>query len=107
MTLDRFDSEFSQHETDLLVVLHQHLAAMRETALAHAASQAPGSVDLTPREAQVLSWVAYGKTNEEIGSRLFMAPSTVHKHLENAYAKLGVHSRAEATARLVLSGPLD
>jgi DNA-binding CsgD family transcriptional regulator len=51
---------------------------------------------LTPRERQILAWVARGKTNPEIAQILWVAPSTVRKHLENVYAKLGVHTRTAA-----------
>jgi DNA-binding CsgD family transcriptional regulator len=54
---------------------------------------------LTPRERQILSWVAHGKTNGEIAAVLWVAPSTVRKHLENIYAKLGVHTRTAAVMR--------
>jgi DNA-binding CsgD family transcriptional regulator len=47
---------------------------------------------LTPREQQVLEWVADGKTNAEIAQILVAAPGTVRKHLEHIYAKLGVHT---------------
>jgi DNA-binding CsgD family transcriptional regulator len=40
---------------------------------------------LTPRERQILAWVARGKTNPEIAQILWVAPSTVRKHLENVY----------------------
>jgi DNA-binding CsgD family transcriptional regulator len=53
---------------------------------------------LTEREEEILRWVARGKTNREIASLLFVSPHTVRKHLEHAYAKLGVHSRAAAIA---------
>jgi DNA-binding CsgD family transcriptional regulator len=53
---------------------------------------------LTPREQQVLQWVAEGKTNSEIAAILVTAPTTVRKHLENIYAKLGVHTRTAAAA---------
>jgi DNA-binding CsgD family transcriptional regulator len=53
---------------------------------------------LTPREQQVLEWVAEGKTNAEIAQILVAAPGTVRKHLEHIYAKLGVHTRTAAAA---------
>lgn len=55
---------------------------------------------LTPREHEVLGLVAEGLTNAEIARRLWVAQSTVAKHLEQAYSKLGVHSRTAAVARL-------
>ena len=58
-----------------------------------------GEVALTAREREVLSWVARGKTNSEIAQMLWLAPSTVRKHLENVYAKLGVSTRTAAVAR--------
>jgi DNA-binding CsgD family transcriptional regulator len=53
---------------------------------------------LTPREQQVLEWVAEGKTNAEIAQILVAATGTVRKHLEHIYAKLGVHTRSAAAA---------
>jgi DNA-binding CsgD family transcriptional regulator len=58
-------------------------------------------VPLTARERDVLSWVARGKTNAEIAQLLWLAPSTVRKHLENVYAKLGVNTRTAAVARFL------
>jgi DNA-binding CsgD family transcriptional regulator len=56
--------------------------------------------ELSPREAEVLEWVAQGKTNAEIGGLLGVSPRTVQKHLEHVYDKLGVRSRAAAAIRL-------
>lgn len=64
-----------------------------------------GLLDLTPREAQILAWVARGKTNREVAELLWIAPTTVRKHLENVYAKLGVTTRTAAVARFL--GVLD
>jgi DNA-binding CsgD family transcriptional regulator len=58
-------------------------------------------VDLTPRETEVMGWVAQGKTNAQIAELLWLAPSTVRKHLENVYAKLGVSTRTAAAARFL------
>jgi DNA-binding CsgD family transcriptional regulator len=56
---------------------------------------------LTPREREVLALVARGNTNAEIARLLWLAPSTVGKHLENIYAKLGVKTRTAAVARFL------
>ena len=51
---------------------------------------------LTPRAAEVLYWIANGKTNKEIGEILGMSPRTVNKHLEQIYPTLGVENRTSA-----------
>lgn len=56
------------------------------------------NVALTPRETEVLSWLAKGKTNRDIADILGMSPRTVNKHLEHIYEKLGVETRSAATA---------
>ncbi len=56
---------------------------------------------LTARERQVLAEVARGKRNSEVAEALWVTPSTVRKHLENAYAKLGVHTRTAAVTRFI------
>ena len=53
---------------------------------------------LTLREAEVLYWVAKGKTNRDIGDILGTSPATVKKHLEHVYEKLGVETRTAAAA---------
>lgn len=55
-------------------------------------------VALTPRETEVLSWLAKGKTNRDIADILGMSPRTVNKHLEHAFEKLGVETRTAAAA---------
>jgi DNA-binding NarL/FixJ family response regulator len=51
---------------------------------------------LTAREAEVLLWISRGKSNRDIGDILGLRPSTVTKHLEQIYIKLGVENRASA-----------
>jgi DNA-binding CsgD family transcriptional regulator len=53
---------------------------------------------LTRRELEILELVAEGMTNGEIAQRLWVSPLTVRRHLENVYAKLGVHTRTAAAA---------
>jgi len=52
---------------------------------------------LSPREAEILLWVAQGKSNYEIGLILQISAATVKKHLVHAYEKLGVETRNAAT----------
>jgi DNA-binding NarL/FixJ family response regulator len=61
----------------------------------------PGQLEklgLTPREAEVLFWVAQGKTNPEIATILGIGLTTVKKHLEATFTKLGVENRTSAAA---------
>lgn len=53
---------------------------------------------LTAREAEVLLWIANGKSNRDVGEILGISPRTVNKHLEQVFAKLGVENRASAAA---------
>jgi DNA-binding CsgD family transcriptional regulator len=73
--------------------------------------EAAPRIPLTPREWDVMRCVAAGKSNAEIGSLLWIAPTTVRRHLENIYEKLGVHSRTAALAslppRFAHRAPLD
>lgn len=62
-----------------------------------------GAYRLTEREVEVLTWVAKGKTNRDIGDILGMSPRTVNKHLEHIYVKLGVETRTAAAA-LAIAG---
>ena len=55
-------------------------------------------LNLTIREAEVLLWIARGKSNRDIGEILSLSPRTVNKHLEQVYAKLGVENRTSAAA---------
>lgn len=86
-------------------------ATLGETMLLLAQDRGPsgasrlGEAALTPRETEVLSWLAKGKTNRDIAEILGMSPRTVNKHLEHIFEKLGVETRAAAAA--LASGHLD
>jgi DNA-binding NarL/FixJ family response regulator len=56
-------------------------------------------LELTPRVAEVLLWVAQGKTNGDIATILGISESTVKKHLLEIFGKLGVETRSAATLR--------
>jgi DNA-binding CsgD family transcriptional regulator len=95
------DADFSRRDQDLLAVLQHHLIAMRARGL-RGVVRRRSSAGLTVREAEILTWAARGETDAEIAARLGIATATVNKHLEHAYAALGVHSRAEAIGRILV-----
>jgi DNA-binding CsgD family transcriptional regulator len=59
---------------------------------------------MSARELECLRWVAAGKTDWEIGMILSISAATAKFHIDRARAKLGASNRAEAAARLALSG---
>lgn len=63
--------------------------------------------DLTPREREVLTMVAAGMTNREIGQALFISESTAGVHVSNLMAKLGVGSRTEAASVAYRAGLVE
>jgi DNA-binding CsgD family transcriptional regulator len=92
------DGDFDERDCSLLELLRPFLVAIRERFDLRQAVPPPTFADLTERETEILGWVAHGKTNHEIAQLLFVSPHTVRKHLENIYAKLGVHTRTAAVA---------
>lgn len=56
------------------------------------------SLPITRREAEILLWLAHGKTNREIAEILGMSPRTVNKHLEHMYPKIGASNRTAAAS---------
>jgi LuxR family quorum sensing-dependent transcriptional regulator len=59
---------------------------------------------LTHRELECIRWVTAGKTDSEIATLLAVSQTTVRSHIDKARNKLGARTRAQAVARLVLSG---
>jgi DNA-binding NarL/FixJ family response regulator len=104
---------------ELLAAIEARLER-HESMLAHNKARAAGfrpdfsqstpleTLGLTPREAEVLLWVAQGKSNGDIAIILEMAEKTVKKHLTTVFEKLGVDGRHAATLRALelLSSPL-
>jgi DNA-binding NarL/FixJ family response regulator len=73
-------------------------AMARRSSSADASPESLEALGLTPREAEILFWVARGKTNPEIAMILGIGLTTVKKHLEATFAKLGVENRTAAAA---------
>ncbi|MGZ5182202.1 MAG: helix-turn-helix transcriptional regulator [Ramlibacter sp.] len=108
--LRRGRCDFSQRDRERLALLQPHLAYLYRQACAPgpiatarpagtpppAAWPAAADGPLTPREGDVMKWVACGKTDADIAVLLAISPRTVHKHLEHIYEKLGVETRTAA-----------
>ena len=62
---------------------------------------------LSRRELEVLQLIAQGFNNSQIGEELYIAESTVKKHVSNIYTKLELNSRAEVTAWAWKNGVID
>jgi DNA-binding CsgD family transcriptional regulator len=98
VALNRAGRDFTDRDVALLRLVRPHLAE----ALWRAAHGSPPR-RLTPRERAVVARVARGATDAAIARELGISRRTVGKHLENAYAALGVRDRTSAAVRL--AGP--
>ena len=95
------DEETAEMELDAARSVFEQLGAVPDLARAHALSrEAPAKPagGLTARELDVLRLVATGKTNRSIAADLFLSEKTVARHVSNIFTKLGLSSRAAATA---------
>jgi DNA-binding NarL/FixJ family response regulator len=100
------DQDGAEMELDAARWVFRQLAAAPDLALVVALSgkTGTGAGGLTARELEVLRLVAAGETNKAIAADLFVSERTVDRHLSNIYAKLGVSSRAAATAHAYQHG---
>ncbi|MDF2980156.1 MAG: hypothetical protein K0S40_4884 [Actinomycetospora sp.] len=91
VALHRGDPDFTDRDRALLDLVRPHLG----DALRRATHGSPPR-RLTTRERAVVARVARGATDAAIAHELGISRRTVGKHLENAYAALGVHDRTSA-----------
>jgi len=64
-------------------------------------------MELTPREIEVLKWIASGKSDWQIGKILKISDKTVNYHVENMKRKYGVSTRIQVVAKAVHQGKID
>jgi DNA-binding CsgD family transcriptional regulator len=95
---DSLERDFSERDKLVLEILRPHLVQLSRNAAARQREWSSLAA-LTPREREILLWVARGKSNREIAGVLYLAPGTIRKHLDNVYDKLGVSNRAGAVGR--------
>jgi DNA-binding CsgD family transcriptional regulator len=87
---------FTDQDMTTLRLMGPHLYVLYR----NAAAQRREPVRLTARELDVMRCVAYGLETAQIAEQLVVSPSTVRKHLENVFQRLGVSSRLAAVARV-------
>jgi DNA-binding CsgD family transcriptional regulator len=75
------------------------LTLVGDAQLAEVTSEGHSILRLSPREKEVLSLLAQGLSNREIGAALFISPVTVKVHVRHIFDKLGVKSRTAAAMR--------
>jgi ATP/maltotriose-dependent transcriptional regulator MalT len=80
------------------VALFDQIGARLESRLVLDDAKAELPAGLTEREVEVLRLIAAGMTNNEIAAELFLSAKTVSRHLSNIFTKIGVSTRAAATA---------
>jgi DNA-binding CsgD family transcriptional regulator len=99
---NRSRSDFSDRELAQLEAIRPHLGDLyrlsRAMETARPVQWAPPP-QLSPREQDVLRWLAGGKTDHDIADILAISPRTVQKHLQRIYEKLGVETRTAAVVR--------
>lgn len=107
LLLRRRATAFSARDRERLLLVQPHLAFLYVQArsrggdvtpirVALPPAMRPGCPGLTPRESDVMHWLAFGKTDADIAAFLSISTRTVHKHLEHIYEKLGVETRTAA-----------
>lgn len=92
------DEDTAAIETDTARAEFARLGARAELDRLEARPDAAAPGGLTPRETEILSLVASGKTNKAIATTLVISEKTVARHISNIFTKLGISSRSAATA---------
>jgi DNA-binding CsgD family transcriptional regulator len=101
VTINRHGRDFSKAEVDRLEALRRPVAACASHIALMERLDLPGAsatARLTPRERDVLTLVATGLSNVQIGLRLGISARTVNKHLEHIFTKTGLSNRTQVAA---------
>jgi len=96
--------------SDLLAAIRKIHAGgthVSERAASRLTERAMAGGPLSPREVEVLKWIAKGKSNKEIAALLFISEGTVKTHVLSIHEKLGVSDRTEAVVTAIKRGILN
>jgi DNA-binding CsgD family transcriptional regulator len=110
----RFMLKNKKHELNLIMIFWVQCAIdmvaeeqRQQVALREHHSQEGGGPALTPREKDVLSWAARGKTSSETSDILHVSEETINTHLKNSLRKLGAANKTHATVKAIYLGLID
>jgi DNA-binding NarL/FixJ family response regulator len=92
------DVETADLETETARRTFAELGARADLAALDPEPRPAAPAGLTPREVEVLALVATGASNRDIAGRLVLSERTVARHVANIFVKIGVSTRAAATA---------
>jgi DNA-binding NarL/FixJ family response regulator len=100
------DTDTATMELDAARSIFSSLGATPDVKWVRSLVDAPANLPdgVTPREAEVLALVAEGLTNRQVASRLTISEKTVASHLAHVFTKVGLQSRAAATAYAISHG---
>jgi DNA-binding CsgD family transcriptional regulator len=97
--LERGKHDFTERERSIVELMRPSLIRVQRAAYARRHGKEDAAARLTPREQEVLAWIARGKTSRQIAGILCVSPHTVRKHIEHILGKLDVSTRSAAVAR--------
>ncbi len=87
--------------------LHPAVARRLLNRMSRDSHPVPTHVSLTPRELEILKWMATPATYKEIAEKLYISESTVRSHAKRILSKLGQPNRAQAVLAAVRAGIID
>jgi DNA-binding CsgD family transcriptional regulator len=97
--------DFSERDRSILNLVRGFVEQAHTRVHARLRLMSPQALGLTPRQAQVLGHLAAGSASAQIALAMQISERTVHKHLENIYARLEVTNRTAAVARATATAP--
>jgi len=97
--LDGSRRDFDDRDVSVLELIGRQLARLIGPRRSSFHGRRRDTLGLTDRQAEILALVAVGRSNDEIAHDLSISPDTVRTHMEHAFDRLRVHTRAAAVAR--------
>jgi LuxR family transcriptional regulator, quorum-sensing system regulator BjaR1 len=101
------DPDLSQRARSALEIIGIYSQQALKRALIHTQREEAAHTPLTPREREIMQWVAIGKSDEEIAALLSIGAATVTTHVESAKRKLDAFRRTYAVVQAIRFGEIN